>query len=198
MGHWTPANMPNLSDKVAIVTGANSGLGFQTTLELARHGAKVILACRDQGKTQAAMHSIQLQVPNAKLEFMKLDLADLDSVAAFADAFKQKYKQLDFLFNNAGVMALPETRTRQGFEMQFGTNHLGHFALTGHLLPTLLATPGARIINTASLAHDMARRGLSFDDLNWQRRTYHKWGAYGASKLSNLLFTYEMNRRLQK
>lgn len=198
MSHWTPANMPKLTDKIAVVTGANSGLGFQTTLELARQGASVILACRDQAKTQAAIQQIKQIVPSAKLEFMALDLADLNSVAAFAAAFKANHSRLDMLFNNAGVMALPEVRTRQGFEMQIGTNHLGHFALVGQLLDLLLATPWARIINTASLAHTFAARGLDFDDLNWERKPYKKWDAYGASKLANLLFTYELQRRLSK
>lgn len=198
MSNWTPALMPNLNNKLAVVTGANSGLGFQTTLELARHGAQVVLACRDRSKAETAMQQIKAQVPNAQLDFMPLDLADLESVTAFASAFKARYTQLNLLFNNAGVMALPAfVRTRQGFEIQFGTNHLGHFALVGQLLALLLATPGARIVNTASLAHALTR-GLDFKDLNWEHKSYCKWQAYGASKLSNLLFTYELQRRLNK
>lgn len=197
MSKWTAADMPDLKNKVAIVTGANSGLGYHTALELARKGAHVVLACRGREKTEAAMDQIKATVPSAKLEFMALDLADLDSVAAFAKAFKARHRKLDILCNNAGVMALPLVRTRQGFEMQIGTNHLGHFALTGLLLDVLRATPGARIVNTASLAHTWTK-GMDLDDLNWGRRPYKKWDAYGKTKLANLLFTYELQRRLSK
>ncbi len=197
MGNWTPAQMPDQSGKVAIVTGANSGLGYYTALELARHGAQVVLACRSREKTESAIQQIKAEVPAAKLEFMALDLADLESISAFTKAFRAKFSRLDMLLNNAGVMALPLVRTKQGFEMQFGTNHLGHFALTGHLLDMLQATPGARVVNTASLAHNWTR-GLDFDDPNWERKPYKKWNAYGNTKLANLLFTYEMQRRLGK
>ncbi len=197
MSNWTAADMPDLKNKVAIVTGANSGLGYHTASELARHGAQVVLACRGREKTEAAMNRIKAAAPGAKLEFMALDLADLDSVAAFAKAFKTRHQKLDILCNNAGVMALPLVRTKQGFEMQIGTNHLGHFALTGLLLDVLKTTPGARIVNTASLAHTWTR-GMDLDDLNWERKPYKKWDAYGKTKLANLLFTYELQRRLSK
>lgn len=195
MNAWTPTRMPDLSHKVAIVTGANSGLGYHTASELARHGAHVILACRAREKTEAAMRAIHAAVPGASLEFMRLDLADLDAIAGFALDFKARHPQLDLLHNNAGVMALPLVRTRQGFEMQIGTNHLGHFALTGQLLDTLRATPGSRIITTSSMAHTWTR-GMDPDDLNWERKRYRKWDAYGKSKLANLLFAYELRRRL--
>lgn len=197
MAKWVPANMPNLEGRVAVVTGANSGLGYFTTLELARHGAQVIMACRNQARTEPVMQEIRAEVADARLEFMALDLADLDSVAAFAEAFGTKHSRLDMLFNNAGVMALPLCRTKQGFEMQIGTNHLGHFALTGRLLSLLQSTEGARVINTASMAHNWTK-AMDLDDLNWERKKYRKWDAYGKSKLANLLFTYEFDRRLRK
>ncbi len=197
MSKWTAAEMPDLKDKVAIITGANSGLGYHTALELACHGAKVILACRNRDKTEAAMGRINAAAIGADAEFMALDLADLDSIAGFATAFKARFAKLDILNNNAGVMALPLVRTRQGFEMQIGTNHFGHFALTGRLMDVLKKTPGARVVNTASLAH-VWTTGLDLDDPNWERKPYKKWDAYGKSKLSNLLFTYELQRRLNQ
>lgn len=197
MSHWTTADMADLKNKLAVVTGANSGLGFHTVLELARNGAQVVLACRGREKAESAMHAIEAAVPGAQLEFMALDLADLDSIAAFAKAFKARHQKLDILHNNAGVMALPLVRTKQGFEMQIGTNHLGHFALTGLLLDVLLAASAARVVSTASLAHNWTRN-MDFGDLNWERERYKKWDAYAKSKLANLLFAYELQRRLSK
>jgi NAD(P)-dependent dehydrogenase (short-subunit alcohol dehydrogenase family) len=195
MGQWTAADIPSQAGKVVIVTGANSGLGYFTALELARKGALVVMACRSREKTESAMDSIRKEVPDAKLDFMPLDLADLKSIRGFAQAFAGKYPKLDVLCNNAGVMALPFRKTADGFEMQIGTNHLGHFALTGLLLDRLKATPGARVVNVASLAHNWTR-GMDLDDLNWERKRYKKWDAYGKSKLANLLFTFELKRRL--
>ncbi|NGY03809.1 oxidoreductase [Solimonas terrae] len=197
MGKWTAADMPDLGGKVAVVTGANSGLGYYTARDLAAHGAHVVLACRGREKTEAAMQALKAEVPDAHLEFMLLDLADLDSVAAFASAFKARHPKLDILHNNAGVMALPQMRTKQGFDMQIGTNHLGHFALTGQLLDVLLAAPRGRVVSTASMAHTWTR-GMDLDDLNWERKPYRKWDAYGKSKLANLLFAYELQRRLDQ
>ena len=197
MAKWTPADMPDQAGKVAIVTGANIGLGYYTALELARKGATVVMACRNQAKAQAALADLQREVPGAKAEVMALDLADLGSVKAFVAAFKAKHAKLDLLINNAGVMALPLCRTAQGFEMQIGTNHFGHFALTGQLLDLLLATPGSRIVNTSSLAHTWTR-AMDLTDPNFERKGYWKWDAYGKSKLANLLFTYELQRRLAK
>lgn len=197
MSKWTAADMPDLAGKIAIVTGANSGLGYCTARDLAAHGAHVVLACRGREKTEAAIQALKAEVPNARVEFMMLDLADLDSVTSFARAFQVRYPKLDILHNNAGVMALPKMRTQQGFEMQIGTNHLGHFALTGQLLEPLLATPGARVVSTASMAHTWTR-GIDIDDLNWERKPYKKWDAYGKSKLANLLFAYELQRRLER
>jgi NAD(P)-dependent dehydrogenase (short-subunit alcohol dehydrogenase family) len=193
MKQWTEADIPNLSGKTIIVTGGNSGIGYEASLQLAGKGARVVLACRDQTKAKAAANAIRAVHPNAIVDVMSLDLASLASVRAFAEAFHAQQRALDVLCNNAGVMALPYRKTADGFEMQFGTNHLGHFALTAHLLDLLRATPGARVVNVSSGAH---RAGwIRFDDLQWQQG-YRKWLAYGQSKLANLLFTYELQRRL--
>ena len=191
---WTVNDVPDQTGKVAIVTGANSGLGFETTRGLARKNATVIMACRDLKKGDAALEKIRREFPDAKVELMKLDLADLDSVRQFAENFKQHYSRLDLLINNAGIMAIPFRQTKQGFEMQFGTNHLGHFALTGLLLPLMLETPGGpRVVTTSSGMHMLG--DLNFADLNWSKG-YTPYKAYGRSKLANLLFTYELQRRL--
>jgi NAD(P)-dependent dehydrogenase (short-subunit alcohol dehydrogenase family) len=190
---WTAADLPNLAGKTIVVTGGNSGIGYHAALPLAGKGARVVLACRDQGKADTAASSIRATHPNAVVEVMQLDLASLASVRAFAEAFHQQHQRLDVLCNNAGVMALPYRKTVDGFEMQIGTNHLGHFALTGQMLDLLRATSGARVVNVSSGAH---RAGwMRFDDLHWERG-YRKWLAYGQSKLANLLFTYELQRRL--
>ncbi len=196
---WTVADIPDQSGKTFIVTGANSGLGYETTLALAGKGARVIMACRTESKANQAMDSIRRAHPQADLVFMPLDLSDLASVRAFAEAFAaqagEQGPRLDVLINNAGVMALPYRKTADGFEMQFGTNHLGHFALTGLLLPALIATPDSRIVNVSSGMHQFG--WMNWDDLQWERR-YNKWKAYGQSKLANLLFTYALHRRLEK
>lgn len=197
MDNWTAEQIPSLAGKVAIVTGANSGLGYYTALELARKGAQVVVACRTKDKADVAMQDLRDAVPGAKLEFLSLDLADLASVRKFAETFGAKYPTLDILCNNAGVMALPFRKTRDGFELQIGTNHLGHFALTGLLLGPLKRTPGSRVVNVSSLAHRWTR-GLNFDDLSFEKGRYQKWDAYSKSKLANLLFTFELDRRLKK
>lgn len=191
---WTLADMPDLNGKTAIVTGANSGLGFETSKALAGAGADVIMACRNQDKAQTAADTIRAFHPNAAVETMALDLADLGSVRSFAQAANKRCPHLHWLINNAGVMALPERRTSEGFEMQFGTNHLGHFALTGLLFERLKATSGARVVTESSLAHRFGK--LRFDDLQWQRG-YKRWPAYGQSKLANLMFALELDRRIQ-
>ncbi|RJF88417.1 SDR family NAD(P)-dependent oxidoreductase [Oleomonas cavernae] len=194
MAQWSIDSVPDQTGRVAVVTGANSGLGLETALGLAQRGAQVILACRDQAKTEAAIARIRGRHPAARVEFMALDLADLASVAGFAGQVMGRLERLDLLINNAGVMALPLRRTKDGFEMQVGTNHLGHFALTGRLLPLVQKTGGSRIVTVASLAH---RRGrIDLDDLNWERRPYSKWDAYGQAKLANLVFALELHRRL--
>jgi NAD(P)-dependent dehydrogenase (short-subunit alcohol dehydrogenase family) len=189
MAKWTTDDIPDLAGNRAIVTGANSGLGYHTALELARHGATVVLACRSAERGQAALESIRAAAPDADVVLGSLDLADLASVRAFAEAHNEP---LDLLVNNAGVMALPRGTTADGFETQFGTNHLGHFALTGLLLPALLDRPGARVVTVTSLTHWVGR--IDFGDLDAERG-YHKWPAYCQAKLANLVFAKELDRR---
>jgi len=189
---WTSDDMPDLSGKTIIVTGGNSGIGYEAALEFARKRAKVVLACRDLGKARTAAAKITASSPGADVEVMALDLSDLASVRGFSDAFHLQHHALHVLCNNAGVMAIPYRLTTDGFEMQFGTNHLGHFALTGLLLDLILATDGARVVNVASGAHRMG--SIRFDDLQW-KNGYGKWRAYGQSKLANLLFTFELQRK---
>jgi NAD(P)-dependent dehydrogenase (short-subunit alcohol dehydrogenase family) len=195
MSKWTPQQMPTQQGRLAIVTGANSGIGYQTARYLSRAGATVILACRNRGKGDAARAKIVSENSAAKVEARVLDVADLDSVRSFAGEFVNEGRPLDLLINNAGVMAIPERRTtRQGFEMQFGTNHLGHFALTGLLLPAFLHQPNSRVVTVSSIAHKGGK--LNFDDLNAER-SYDPRGAYQQSKLANLVFGLEFDRRLR-
>ena len=193
MAKWTANDIPDLSGKVAVVTGANSGLGYETVLELARHGAEVVLACRDEKRGTDALGKLGGQAPDAKADLSLLDLADLASVRKFAEQYAGDHDHLDILVDNAGVMALDERRlTADGFEMQFGTNHLGHFALTGLLMPQLLARPHSRVVSVTSFGHKIGK--MQFDDLQAEGK-YRKWLAYGQSKLANLLFTFELDRR---
>jgi NAD(P)-dependent dehydrogenase (short-subunit alcohol dehydrogenase family) len=193
--HWTTENIPDLTGKVAIVTGANSGIGFETARALAMKGATVVMACRNMQKGEAAAEKIRAEHPLASLDVKALDLADLSSVRQFADQFTSHYERLDMLINNAGVMATPYQKTVDGFEKQFGTNHLGHFALTGLLFDKLRGTPGSRVVTVSSYGHLMG--GFLFNDFN-SERFYQKWLAYSKSKLANLLFTYELQRKLQQ
>ena len=190
--------MPSQAGKLAYITGANSGIGFYSALELARAGCAVILACRNRKSAELARTALLTEAPRAEVELADLDLANLDSVHKAAEAFLATGQRLDLLINNAGVMAYPARRTTaQGFEVQFGTNHLGHFALTGLLLPTLLQ-PGrgpSRIITVSSIAHRGAT--MDFSDLQWER-AYKPWPAYRRSKLANLLFGFELERRLER
>jgi NAD(P)-dependent dehydrogenase (short-subunit alcohol dehydrogenase family) len=179
---WSAADLPDLGGRTFLVTGANSGLGLVTARELARAGARVVLAVRDTAKGERAAASIP-----GSTEVRRLDLADLASVRALAAAWEG---DLDVLVNNAGLMAVPEGRTADGFETQIGTNHLGHFALTNLLLPYVRD----RVVTLSSPGHRIGQ--LDLDDLNWKRRRYQRWGAYGQSKLANLLFTLELQRRL--
>jgi NAD(P)-dependent dehydrogenase (short-subunit alcohol dehydrogenase family) len=179
---WTPSDLPSLDGRTAIVTGANSGIGLAAARELARAGARVVLAVRDTDKGDRAAASI-----DGATEVRRLDLADLASVREFASAHDG---DIALLINNAGVMAVPKSRTADGFEMQIGTNHLGHFALTNLLLPQVRD----RVVTVSSTAHGMGK--IDLDDLNWERRRYERWRAYGQSKLANLLFTLELQRRL--
>jgi len=190
--HWTATDIPDQHGRVAIVTGANSGLGLVTARELARAGASVVLASRNAEKARGAIDSIRNLVPDADLSIRELDLADLSSVRGFAAAYVAPGLALDLLINNAGVMAAPRRLTRDGFESQFATNHLGHFALTGLLLPALLKAPAPRVVTVSSTMH---RAGtIDFDDLQGERK-YSRWGAYSQSKLANLMFCFELQRR---
>ncbi|MET7477833.1 oxidoreductase [Streptomyces sp. NPDC005648] len=191
MSGWTVNDIPGQTGRIAVVTGANSGIGYVTARELARKGARVVLACRSEARGNAAADRIAAEVPDAMAEFARLDLGDLGSVRDFAEGFR--YDHLDLLVNNAGVMALPYGTTAEGNETQFGVNHLGHFALTGLLLPVLLDTPGARVVTVSSGMHALAN--IDIADLNSERR-YRRWVAYARSKTANLLFTHELSRRL--
>jgi len=190
---WIDQNIPAQTGKTVLITGANSGLGFEAAKVLARKDATVVLAVRDTVKGEAAAAAIRAAVPAARLEITQLDLANLASIRQFAAGFVQAHSRLDIQINNAGVMAIPRRTTADGFEMQFGTNHLGHFALTGLLLPLVLKNPAARIVTVSSGAHLIGK--INLDDLQGER-SYSKWGAYGQSKLANLLFAYELQRRL--
>lgn len=198
MARWTTAAIPPQNGKLAYITGANSGIGCHAALELARAGAAVILACRDSAKAESARARILAELPRAQVETAALDLSRLDSVRAAAEAFLSSRRSLDLLVNNAGVMALPERKvTPDGFELQLGTNHFGHFALTGLLLPSLLRAKSnpARIITVSSIAHRGAT--MDFGNLQWERG-YEPWPAYRRSKLANLLFGFELERRLRR
>jgi NAD(P)-dependent dehydrogenase (short-subunit alcohol dehydrogenase family) len=192
---WTTGQIPSQAGKTALITGANSGIGYQAALELARHGAQVMLGCRSAAKGQAAMDKILAAVPGAQVVVASLDMASLSSIRAFAASFLAGGWQLDLLINNAGVMALPKRElTEDGFERQFGTNHLGHFALTGLLMPALLKAPAPRVVTVSSLAH----RGGKIDFANLQsEQKYVPWDAYNASKLANLLFALELERKAE-
>ncbi len=193
---WTLDQVPDLKGKTFIVTGANSGIGFEAARVFAEKGAQLVLACRDRKKGEMALQTIMEDTPKARAELMCLDLASLDSISKFAQEFKSKYKKLDVLLNNAGIMMSPFEQTFEGFELQFGTNHLGHFALTGLLLDRIKSSPGARVVNISSMAHKMG--SMDFRNLMFVHgRGYRRTRAYGRSKLANLLFTYELNRRFQ-
>jgi len=191
---WTEGDVPGQQGRVAVITGANTGLGFETARALAAWGASVVLAVRDVEKGKRAAARIADAAPGTDLTVVELDLASLGSVRAAAGDVRARHPKIDLLINNAGVMYPPRQTTRDGFELQFGTNHLGHFALTGLLLDRLLPVPGSRVVTVSSIGHRVRAR-IRFDDLHWER-SYDRVGAYGQSKLANLLFTYELQRRL--
>ncbi len=193
-GKWTTADVPDQSGRVAVVTGANTGIGYHTAEVLAQCGAHVVLAVRNLEKGNLALARIVAANPQADVTLQELDLSSLDSVRAAATALRKTYPRIDLLINNAGVMWTPKQLTADGFEMQFGTNHLGHFALTGLLLDNLLPVRGSRVVTVSSIGHRL-RAAIHFDDLQWEHG-YDRVAAYGQSKLANLLFTYELQRRL--
>jgi NAD(P)-dependent dehydrogenase (short-subunit alcohol dehydrogenase family) len=192
---WTETDVPDESGRVAIVTGSNTGLGYDTARVLAARGAKVVLAVRDTAKGEAAAARIRGITPRADVTVHKLDLGSLDSVRTASAELAAAYPRIDLLINNAGVMYPPKQSTADGFELQFGTNHLGHFALTGLLLKNLLSVDGSRVVAVASIAHKI-RAKIDFADLQWEHRRYDRVAAYGQSKLANLMFAYDLQRRL--
>ncbi|MBN1465423.1 SDR family NAD(P)-dependent oxidoreductase [candidate division KSB1 bacterium] len=191
---WSSSDIPNQSGRLAVVTGGNSGIGYETALALAAKNATVILACRDEKRGEIAAEKINTANGVSNAIFMRLDLASLRSVREFSDNFRRTYAHLDLLINNAGVMMPPYGETEDGFELQFGVNHLGHFALTGLLLDSVLRTAGSRIVTVSSSAHQWG--AVNFDDLNCGN--YSRVKAYGQSKIANLYFTYELQRRLER
>ncbi len=193
MSSWTTNDIPDQTGRLVVITGATGGLGYETALALSGKGAEVVLTGRSEAKGAAALAAIRTVFPNAKVSYEMLDLASLKSVADFASRFATAHDQFDLLINNGGVMAVPTRQTTSdGFELQFGTNHLSHFALTGQLLPLLLRAAAPRVVNVSSSAHNMGE--MNFDDLQAQSG-YRPWAAYGQSKLANLLFTLELQRR---
>ncbi len=194
MTKWTTTNIPDQSGRTAIITGANTGLGFETATALAGHGAHVVLAVRNLGKGKEAASRITAAQPSADVTLQELDLGSLESVRSAAAELRSTYDRIDLLINNAGLMYPPKGTTTDGFELQFGTNHLGHFAFTGLLIDRLMPVPGSRVVTVSSIGHRI-NAAVHFDDLNWER-SYNRVAAYGQSKLANLLFTYELQRRL--
>ncbi|OBJ48963.1 SDR family NAD(P)-dependent oxidoreductase [Mycobacterium asiaticum] len=191
---WSVSDIPDQSGRTVVVTGANTGIGYHTAAELAFRGAHVVLAVRNLEKGNTALARIIAAKPDADITLQELDLGSLASIRRAAQALRASYPRIDLLINNAGVMWTPKQVTEDGFELQFGTNHLGHFALTGLLLDHLLPVRGSRVVTVSSLGHRL-RAAIHFDDLQWER-SYSRVGAYGQSKLANLLFTYELQRRL--
>ncbi|MGO9386313.1 MAG: SDR family NAD(P)-dependent oxidoreductase [Mycobacterium sp.] len=194
MAKWTVTDIPDQTGRVAVITGANTGLGYETALALADHGAHVVLAVRNLDKGKDAAARITANSPHADVAVAELDLTSLESIRAAADQLRADHDRIDLLINNAGVMYTPKSTTKDGFELQFGTNHLGHFAFTGLLLDRLLPVAGSRVVTVSSIGHRI-RADIHFDDLQWER-SYSRVGAYGQAKLANLLFTYELQRRL--
>ncbi|WP_197417717.1 SDR family NAD(P)-dependent oxidoreductase [Mycobacterium sp. GA-2829] len=193
MTTWTATDVPDQEGRVAVITGANTGIGYEAAAVLAGKGAHVVLAVRNTDKGRAAAERIRAATPHADVTVRELDLTSLDSIRAASDELRADYPRIDLLINNAGVMMTPKGVTKDGFELQLGTNHLGHFALTGQLLDNLLPVEGSRVVTISSNAHKMGR--INFDDLQ-SERGYSRTNAYGQAKLANLLFTYELDRRL--
>lgn len=193
---WDSNDIPDQKGRIAIVTGSSSGIGYETARVLANKNAEVIMAVRNLQKGNAALDKIKAGYQDADVKVMELDIARLESVRRFTEDFKKNYSRLDLLINNAGVMMPPYSKTADGFELQFGTNHLGHFALTGLLMDLIINTESSRIVNVSSTSHKSGK--IDFDDLDWEKRTYKKMRAYGDSKIANIYFTYELQRNLEK
>jgi NAD(P)-dependent dehydrogenase (short-subunit alcohol dehydrogenase family) len=194
MAKWTTADIPDQTGRVAVITGANTGLGYETARALAEHGAHVVLAVRNLDKGKDAAARLTADGPRGEVTLQELDLTSLDSVRAASRQLRSDYDRIDLLVNNAGVMYTPKSHTKDGFELQFGTNHLGHFAFTGLLLDRLLPVAGSRVVTISSIGHRI-RADIHFDDLQWEHG-YNRVSAYGQAKLANLLFAYELQRRL--
>ena len=194
MSKWTAADAPDQTGRVAIITGANTGLGYETAAVLADHGAHVVLAVRNLDKGKDAVARIKAETPTADVTLQALDLTSLDDIRKASDELRSAYPRIDLLINNAGVMYTDKANTKDGFELQFGTNHLGHFALTGQILDNLLPVDGSRVVTVSSVGHKILA-DIHFDDLQWDR-SYNRVRSYGQSKLANLMFTYELARRL--
>jgi len=193
---WDSNDIPDQKGKVAIVTGSSSGIGYETARVLANKNAEVIMAVRNLQKGNAALDKIKAGYQDADIKVMELDLASLESIRRFAEDFNKNFFRLDLLINNAGVMMPPYSKTADGFELQFGTNHLGHFALTGLLMDLIINTENSRVVNVSSTSHKSGK--IDFDDLDWEKRTYKKMRAYGDSKIANIYFTYELQRKLER
>jgi len=193
MATWTAADIPDQTGKTIVVTGANSGLGLRSAEALAAKGALVVMACRNATKAAAALQSVKAAAQGVEPVVVPLDLSSLSSIRACATSLAEQLSQVDVLVNNAGIMAVPKATTVDGFESQIGTNHFGHYALTGLLLPSLLAAPAPRVVTVSSNAHKLGRMHL--DDLFFERASYSRWRAYAQSKLANLLFSGELQRR---
>ncbi len=193
---WDSNDIPDQKGRIAIVTGSSSGIGYETARVLANKNAEVIMAVRNLQKGNAALDKIKAGYQDANVKVMELDIASLESVRRFTESFKKNYSRLDLLINNAGVMMPPYSKTADGFELQFGTNHLGHFALTGLLMDLIINTESSRVVNVSSTSHKSGK--IDFDDLDWEKRTYKKMRAYCDSKIANIYFTYELQRNLEK
>ena len=193
---WSVENIQDLTGKTIIITGANTGLGLEATKILASKNATIVMACRSIDRANEAKNKVLIEYKDAKLDIIQLDLSDLESITKFTNEFKKKYKTLDVLLNNAGIMTTPYGKTKDGFELQNGVNHLGHFALTAQLFETLKKTKDARIVNVASIAHKFGK--MDFDNYLYENGKYNKERSYARSKLSNLLFTYELDRKVKE
>lgn len=194
--NWTSSDITDQQGKLALVTGSNTGIGFETAKALAQKNATVIMACRSLDKANRAADQIKATYPTAIIDVMALDLSSLDSIKQFTEAFKAKYDALHLMINNAGVMMPPYSKTKEGFELQIGTNHLGHFYLNALLFDLIAKTPQARIVSVSSMAHNMGK--IDFDDINWEKRKYSKGASYGDSKIANLYYTYYLQNLIKE